>query len=187
MAYLLIIVIDVDTQSIDDIVDGIVIPIHPRSLRRFSSTDVYTGLGEYGYLTARYRVDCVHNYFGEGEQNSPKAWNEDKGHFLMETSSLYIYSYRGSKIVGKHVANWNFVDVSTFAKSIFAHIKTSQYCPKMHTYAHSVAVYIYMYTAEFGGQAHVNFYWGREELCSWCILFAKNVECYSTILILYYS
>lgn len=61
------IVIDVDTQSLDDIVDGIVIPIHPQSLRRFSSAEVYRGLGEYGHLKARYRVDCDSSYFGEGE------------------------------------------------------------------------------------------------------------------------
>ena len=59
--------IDVDSQTLDDIIDNIVIPIQPLSLRRFSSTDVYSGLSGYGHLKARYRVDCDSNSFGEGE------------------------------------------------------------------------------------------------------------------------
>ena len=58
--------IDVDSQSLDDIVDYIVIPIKPLSLRNFSSTDVYSGLSGYGHLKTRYRVDCDSNSFGEG-------------------------------------------------------------------------------------------------------------------------
>ena len=58
--------IDVDPQSLDDIIDAIVIPIQPLSLRHFSSTEEYLGLSGYGHLKTRYRVDCDSNSFGEG-------------------------------------------------------------------------------------------------------------------------
>ena len=62
----MVIVMDVDTDNLDDAVDAIVVSILPPSLRRFSHPETFVGLFGYGLLTVRYRVDCDDNFFGEG-------------------------------------------------------------------------------------------------------------------------
>jgi hypothetical protein len=64
-AYLLVIVIDVDRDTLDDTVDAILIHIHPTSLRRYSNPQDFAGEYGFGTITARYRVDCGNNFFGE--------------------------------------------------------------------------------------------------------------------------
>ena len=66
IGYLLVIVFDVDSSTIDDGVDAILVSILPSSLRRFSRVEEYSGVFGYGKLTARYRVDCQDGFFGEG-------------------------------------------------------------------------------------------------------------------------
>ena len=66
MGYLLVIVFDVDSGTIDDTVDAILISIVPSSLGRFTRPQEYSGVFGFGKLTARYRVDCQDNFFGEG-------------------------------------------------------------------------------------------------------------------------
>ena len=61
MGYLLVIVFDVDSETIDDTVDAILIPIVPSSLGRFTRPEEYGGVFGFGKLTARYRVDCQNN------------------------------------------------------------------------------------------------------------------------------
>ena len=60
------IVFDVDEYTLDDTVDAIIIPIHPSSLRQYTSIDSFNGEYEFGTLTARYRVDCDDDFYGSG-------------------------------------------------------------------------------------------------------------------------
>ncbi|CAI8019192.1 Delta-like protein B, partial [Geodia barretti] len=64
-AYLLVIVFDVDSNSLDDTVDVIVVHILPSSLRRWSHVETFSGTFGFGSLSARYRVDCDKHFFGE--------------------------------------------------------------------------------------------------------------------------
>ena len=58
---------DVDSGTLDDTVDAIVLHILPSSLRRFSHVETFPGEFGFGSLSARYRVDCDRNFFGEGD------------------------------------------------------------------------------------------------------------------------
>ena len=71
MAFLLVVVIDVDTGSLDDTVDAIIVHILPSSLGNYSQVVGYVGEFGYGTLTARYRVDCDENFYGEGSYIAP--------------------------------------------------------------------------------------------------------------------
>ena len=65
-AYLLVIVMDVDRNTLDDAVDAILITILPSSLKRYSQTERFPGLFGFGSFTLRYRVDCQDDFHGEG-------------------------------------------------------------------------------------------------------------------------
>ena len=60
------IVFDVDQNTLDDTVDAILVPILPSSLWRYSHVVDYEGVFGYGTLSARYKVDCDDNFYGEG-------------------------------------------------------------------------------------------------------------------------
>lgn len=60
---------DVDDETLDDTVDAILVPIIPSSLRRFSKAEIYNGVFGYGKFQARYKVNCVYNFFGAGKND----------------------------------------------------------------------------------------------------------------------
>ena len=66
VGFLLVLVFDVDSETLDDTVDAIIVPILPSSLGQYSPSRPYDGVFEFGTLTARYRVDCDDTFFGEG-------------------------------------------------------------------------------------------------------------------------
>ena len=71
-ANLLVIIFDVDT-SLDDIVDGILIPLRSDVRKGFCEPTLYTGYFGYAQLEVRFRVDCDNNFYGEGEYNTSSS------------------------------------------------------------------------------------------------------------------
>ena len=101
MAFLLVIVMDVDdgdslddrAGSLDDIVDFIIVRILHSSLGNYSQMVGYVGEFGYGTLTARYRVDCDENFYGEGIANSSNIYQCIFNHSVGRMPPLLTLSF----------------------------------------------------------------------------------------------